>query len=85
MTLSWSPGFCDLGGDEKSPQQCAVGASNGFVVHGLWPEQPRAAPIRRIATPRDPSSVELANARGPLPDAGARAPTNIASTEPARA
>ena len=35
MTLSWSPGFCDLGGDDKSPQQCAVGAGNGFV-HGLW-------------------------------------------------
>ena len=37
MTLSWSPGFCDLGGDEKSPQQCAPGSGDAFVVHGLWP------------------------------------------------
>lgn len=38
LTLSWSPGFCDTGGEEKSRQQCAVGAGEGFVVHGLWPE-----------------------------------------------
>lgn len=38
LTLSWSPGFCDTGGDEKSRDQCAVGAGQGFVVHGLWPE-----------------------------------------------
>ena len=38
LTLSWSPGFCDTGGEEKSRHQCAVGAGEGFVVHGLWPE-----------------------------------------------
>jgi len=38
FTLSWSPGFCDLGGDTKSPDQCAAGANEGFVVHGLWPD-----------------------------------------------
>jgi len=38
LTLSWSPGFCDSGGAEKSRDQCAVGAAQGFVVHGLWPE-----------------------------------------------
>jgi ribonuclease T2 len=35
LSLSWSPGFCDLGGDRKAPEQCASGA--GFVTHGLWP------------------------------------------------
>ena len=35
FTLSWSPGFCDAGGAEKSPTQCAAGAGTGFVVHGL--------------------------------------------------
>ncbi len=69
MTLSWSPGFCDLGGEDKSPQQCAVGASNGFVVHGLWPDN------RRGSDPEDcgaggPSSAELANARDLYPTAG---------------
>ncbi len=38
FTLSWSPGFCDLGGAAKSPDQCASGSGLGFVVHGLWPD-----------------------------------------------
>ncbi len=38
FTLSWSPGFCDTGGADKSPGQCAVGSGTGFVVHGLWPD-----------------------------------------------
>ena len=47
MTLSWSPGFCDLGGEEKSPQQCAAGSGDAFVVHGLWPNN------RMSANPED--------------------------------
>jgi ribonuclease T2 len=39
FTLSWSPGFCDLGGADKSPTQCASGKGAGFVVHGLWPDR----------------------------------------------
>jgi ribonuclease T2 len=42
MTLSWSPGFCDAGGDKKSPEQCAAGSNLGFVVHGLWPDNARS-------------------------------------------
>jgi ribonuclease T2 len=38
LTLSWSPGFCDTGGESKSPEQCDFGAGAGFVVHGLWPD-----------------------------------------------
>ena len=37
MTLSWAPGFCDLGGKETSSPECAEGSGDGFVVHGLWP------------------------------------------------
>ena len=36
MTLSWA-GFCDLGGKETSSPECAEGSGDGFVVHGLWP------------------------------------------------
>jgi ribonuclease T2 len=69
MTLSWSPGFCALGGEDKSPQQCAPGSGDGFVVHGLWPNN------RRGANPEDcgggnVSEPELANARGLYPTAG---------------
>lgn len=41
LTLSWSPGFCDTGGQRKSPEQCDVGAGAGFVTHGLWPDSAR--------------------------------------------
>ncbi len=69
MTLSWSPGFCDLGGEAESPQQCAAGAGNGFVVHGLWPDN------RRGPDPEDCghgrlASAELSTARGLYPTTG---------------
>src|SRR5271154_4471520 len=38
MTLSWAPGFCDLGGKDTSSPECAEGSGQGFVVHGLWPD-----------------------------------------------
>ena len=38
LTLSWSPGFCDTGGAASWKTQCAVGSGEGFVVHGLWPD-----------------------------------------------
>jgi ribonuclease T2 len=67
MTLSWSPGFCDLGGDEKSPQQCATGAGNGFVVHGLWPDN-RYGPNPEDCNPsEDASPAALDVARGLYP------------------
>jgi ribonuclease T2 len=50
LTLSWSPGFCDTGGEHKSPEQCAVGSGAGFVTHGLWPDN---------ANRRDPSNCNL--------------------------
>src|SRR4029077_13940651 len=36
MTLSWAPGFCDLGGKETSSPECAEGSGDGFVAPGLW-------------------------------------------------
>ena len=38
LALSWSPGFCDSEAADQTSDQCAVGAGQGFVVHGLWPE-----------------------------------------------
>jgi len=69
MTLSWSPGFCDLGGDEKSPQQCAAGSGSGFVVHGLWPDN-RSGPDPEDCGAANPSEIELSTARGLYPTAG---------------
>ena len=50
LTLSWSPGFCDTGGAEKSRDQCAAGSGFGFVTHGLWPDN---------ANREDPSACNL--------------------------
>jgi ribonuclease T2 len=70
MTLSWSPGFCDLAGEEKSPQQCAVGSRDGFVVHGLWPDNRMSADPENCNLEQDASEADLALARGLYPSDG---------------
>lgn len=70
MTLSWSPGFCDLGSDDKSPQQCATGARNGFVVHGLWPDNRYGPNPEECNSDEDASPAALAAARGLYPTEG---------------
>jgi len=70
LALSWSPGFCDLGGDRKSPRQCAVGAGYGFVVHGLWPDN-RSGPDPEDCEPdAELSSDDLSAASGLYPTDG---------------
>ena len=70
MTLSWSPGFCDLGGEDKSPDQCATGAGNGFVVHGLWPDESYGPNPEECNPDQDASAADLATARGLYPTEG---------------
>ncbi len=41
VALSWSPSYCATRND---PDQCAVGARLGFVLHGLWPQYERGYP-----------------------------------------
>lgn len=38
LSLSWSPGFCDIEGDRKGKPECRSGSGLGFVAHGLWPQ-----------------------------------------------
>ena len=38
LSLSWSPGFCDIEGERKGKRECAAGSRLGLVVHGLWPQ-----------------------------------------------
>jgi ribonuclease T2 len=66
MALSWSPGFCALGGAEKSPRQCAAGAGYGFVVHGLWPDSRVGADPADCAD-ADVSPADLAATNGLYP------------------
>lgn len=67
MALSWSPGFCDLGGEQKSPRQCAAGAGYGFVVHGLWPNNRFGSNPEDCDSNADASSADLAAARDLYP------------------
>ena len=46
LTLSSSPRFCDTGGAAKSTDQCAADSGDGFVVHGLWPDNLNCADQR---------------------------------------
>lgn len=43
LALSWSPSFCALEGREKGRRQCE-GPPQGFVLHGLWPQNERGYP-----------------------------------------
>jgi ribonuclease T2 len=70
LTLSWSPGFCDTGGDEKSPGQCAAGSGEGFVVHGLWPDNQGRADPSDCGRAERLSTEALAEVNGVYPDAG---------------
>jgi len=70
LTLSWSPGFCDTGGAEKSPDQCSVGANLGFVVHGLWPQFQHGYPSDCDANPRPVSRIALEETHGVFPNEG---------------
>src|SRR5262245_33762394 len=45
LSLSWSPSFCDAGGERGEPPQLPCGARPySFVVHGLWPQYERGVP-----------------------------------------
>lgn len=68
LALSWSPGFCETGGDGRD--QCRTGANLGFVVHGLWPQFDRGFPTDCQSANPTPSRLALDNAKGLFPDEG---------------
>jgi ribonuclease T2 len=67
MTLSWAPGFCDLGGQETSSPECAAGSGDGFVVHGLWPDN-EYRPNPEACQGQDASDADLADEHGLYPN-----------------
>ena len=67
MTLSWAPGFCDLGGKETSSPECAEGSGDGFVVHGLWPNN-EYRPNPESCRGQDASSADLEDEHGVYPN-----------------
>jgi ribonuclease T2 len=67
MTLSWAPGFCDLGGGETSSPECEQGSGQGFVVHGLWPDN-EYRPNPEACPGQDASPEDLSQAHGVYPN-----------------
>jgi len=70
FALSWSPGYCDTGGADKAPRQCATGAALGFVVHGLWPNRSFARSPENCRTDVAIPAEALRLADGVYPDEG---------------
>jgi ribonuclease T2 len=70
LSLSWSPGFCATGGDQKAKDQCAAGSNLGFVVHGLWPQNTHGFPSDCGPAGRSPSRQALDTVQGLYPDEG---------------
>ena len=44
LSLSWSPTWCAGNDSGGRTQQCRRGENNGFIVHGLWPQNDRGYP-----------------------------------------
>lgn len=70
LALSWSAGFCELGGAEKARRQCEPGAGQGFVVHGLWPQYERGFPSDCALSSPSPSRAAMDIARRVFPEEG---------------
>ena len=68
LALSWSPAYCANGGDKRSTEQCASGQSNGFVIHGLWPQFEHGYPIECPSDQTDLPKSVLETAHRLFPD-----------------
>jgi len=68
LSLSWSPTYCANGGDKRSTAQCQIGASNGFVLHGLWPQFEKGYPTECATDQKDLPKSMLETAYRLYPD-----------------
>lgn len=58
LALSWSPNWCAQEGDARQSPQCARGAQNGWVLHGLWPQYHRGWPSFCPTTEPQPTRAQ---------------------------
>jgi len=70
LALSWSPGFCASGGEDRAGDQCSSGSGLGFVVHGLWPQYERGYPTYCGPQGRSPQGRDLDAVAGVMPSVG---------------
>jgi len=55
LSLSWSPNWCALEGDDRGSPQCEAGRDFGWVLHGLWPQYERGWPQNCFSSHRPPT------------------------------
>ena len=60
LSLSWSPNWCALEGDDRGARECEAGAARGWVLHGLWPQRERGWPQWCADDGRNPSRRDTA-------------------------
>jgi ribonuclease T2 len=68
LSLSWSPSYCAVEGEEADPAECSK--LRGFVVHGLWPQYERGYPEFCARTERGPSRNAIDALADIMPGAG---------------
>lgn len=67
LSLSWTPTWCAIEGDERGSPQCDPGRGFGFTLHGLWPQYEEGWPSFCPTTERNPSRAmtgEMADIMG---------------------
>jgi ribonuclease T2 len=60
LSLSWTPTWCALEGDERDSPQCDPGRGFGFILHGLWPQYDEGWPSFCPTASRPPSRGQTA-------------------------
>lgn len=55
LSLSWTPSWCALEGDDRGSPQCDDGQGFGFTLHGLWPQYEAGWPSYCPSVQRPPS------------------------------
>ena len=55
LSLSWSPNWCALEGDDRGSPQCDAAENFGWVLHGLWPQYEDGWPQDCYSTFQPPS------------------------------
>ena len=67
LSLSWSPNWCALEGDDRESPQCADGTGFGWTLHGLWPQFDYGYPQdcrTRFAEPNRSETAAMADIMG---------------------
>jgi ribonuclease T2 len=60
LSLSWSPSWCTIEGDDRDSDQCDPKHDYGFTLHGLWPQNEEGWPSFCRTSARDPSRAQTA-------------------------